>query len=213
MAKGKLITIEGCEGTGKTTQIKLLEKFLKKKVKTISTREPGGSIGAEQIRKLIFNNKEQEWSPVTEALLHISARSDHLDKIIKPNLKKGNWIICDRFRDSTIAYQGYGNGIKLDVLDLMQDAIFNKFNADLTFILDMNVNECLKRVKKRKSGMQKYEKMNKNFHTKVRNGFLKIAKKNKKRCHILNASENKKSLNKKIIEIINKKFDKNFHYE
>ena len=213
MIKGKLITIEGCEGTGKTTQIKLLEKNLKKKITVVSTREPGGSNGAEEIRKLIFNKQKQDWSPVTEALLHISARSDHLDKVIKPNLKKGNWIICDRFRDSTIAYQGYGNGIKLDVLDLMQDAIFNKFNADLTFILDMNINECLKRVKKRKFGIQKYEKMNKNFHTKVRNGFLKIAKKNKKRCYILNASENKKSLNKKIIEIINKKFDKNFHYE
>ena len=213
MIKGKLITIEGCEGTGKSTQIKLLERILKKKIKIISNREPGGSKGAEEIRKLIFNKQKQNWSAVTEALLHISARSDHLDKIIKPNLKKGIWIVCDRFRDSTIAYQGYGNGIKLDVLDLMQDAIFNKFNADLTIILDMNVNECLKRVRKRKSGMQKYEKMNKQFHIKVRNGFLKIANKNKKRCHVLNANDDKFILNKKIIKIINKKFNKKFSYE
>ena len=210
MFKGKFITIEGCEGTGKSTQIKLLEKNLKKKIKIKSTREPGGSFGAEQIRKLIFKSKKTNWSPITEALLHISARSDHLEKIIKPNLKKGLWIICDRFRDSTIAYQGYGNGLKLNVLEIMQDSIFNKFHADITIILDMDANKCLKRVKKRKSGIQKYEKMNINFHKKVRNGFLKIAEKNKKRCFVLNADENPIKINKKILEIINKKFKTNF---
>ncbi|MBH71581.1 MAG: dTMP kinase, partial [Pelagibacteraceae bacterium] len=143
MFKGKFITIEGCEGTGKSTQIRLLEKKLEKKIKIKSTREPGGSIGAEEIRKLIFKSKNQNWSPLTEALLHISARSDHLEKIIKPNLKKGVWIICDRFRDSTIAYQGYGNGLKLNVLEVMQDSIFDKFHADLTIILDMDVSKFL----------------------------------------------------------------------
>tara|TARA_Y100000815_G_scaffold231509_1_gene221713 strand:- start:377 stop:1009 length:633 start_codon:yes stop_codon:yes gene_type:complete len=210
MIKGKFITIEGCEGTGKSTQIKLLEKNLKKKIKIKSTREPGGSFGAEQIRKLIFKSKRQNWSPITEALLHISARSDHLEKIIKPNLKKGIWVICDRFRDSTIAYQGYGNGLKLNVLEIMQDSIFNKFHADLTIILDMDVNKCIRRVKKRKFGLQKYEKMNINFHKKIRNGFLKIAEKNKKRCYVLNADENEIVINKKILEIINKKFKTNF---
>ena len=210
MIKGKFITIEGCEGTGKSTQIKLLEKNLKKKIKIKTTREPGGSFGAEQIRKLIFKSKRQNWSPITEALLHISARSDHLEKIIKPNLKKGIWVICDRFRDSTIAYQGYGNGLKLNVLEIMQDSIFNKFHADLTIILDMDVNKCIRRVKKRKFGLQKYEKMNINFHKKIRNGFLKIEEKNKKRCYVLNADENEIVINKKILEIINKRFKTNF---
>ena len=210
MIKGKFITIEGCEGTGKSTQIKFLEKNLKKNIKIKSTREPGGSFGAEQIRKLIFKSKRQKWSPITEALLHISARSDHLEKIIKPNLKKGIWVICDRFRDSTIAYQGYGNGLKLNVLEIMQDSIFNKFHADLTIILDMDVNKCIRRVKKRKFGLQKYEKMNINFHKKIRNGFLKIAEKNKKRCYVLNADENEIVINKKILEIINKRFKTNF---
>ena len=210
MFKGKFITIEGCEGTGKSTQIKLLEKNLKKKIKIKSTREPGGSFGAEQIRKLIFKSKRQNWSPITEALLHISARSDHLEKIIKPNLKKGIWVICDRFRDSTIAYQGYGNGLKLNVLEIIQDSIFNKFHANLTIILDMDVNKCIRRVKKRKFGLQKYEKMNINFHKKIRNGFLKIAEKNKKRCYVLNADENEIVINKKILEIINKRFKTNF---
>ena len=167
MFKGKFITIEGCEGTGKSTQIKLLEKKIKKKIKIKSTREPGGSFGAEEIRKLIFKSEKQNWSPITEALLHISARSDHLEKIIKPNLQKGTWVICDRFRDSTIAYQGYGNGLKLNVLDVMQDSIFNKFHADLTIILDMDVSECLNRIKKRKSGIKKYEIMSINFHKKI----------------------------------------------
>ena len=207
---GKFITIEGCEGTGKSTQIKLLEKNLKKKIKVKATREPGGSFGAEKIRKLIFDSNNQNWSPMTEALLHISARSDHLEKTIKPNLKKGTWIICDRFRDSTTAYQGYGNGLKLNVLELMQDSIFEKFHADLTIILDMDVIECLKRVKKRKKGKQKYEKMSIAFHKKIRNGFLKIAKENKKRCFILNANDKEIEINNKILKIINKKFKKNF---
>ena len=210
MFKGKFITIEGCEGTGKITQIKLLEKNLKKKIKIKSTREPGGSFGAEQIRKLIFKSKKQNWSPITEALLHISARSDHLEKIIKPNLKRGIWIICDRFRDSTIAYQGYGNGLKLNVLEIIQDSIFNKFHADLTIILDMDADKFLKRIKKRKFGIQKYEKMNINFHKKIRNGFLKIAEKNKKRCFVLNADKNPIKISKKILEIINNKFKTNF---
>ena len=210
MFKGKFITIEGCEGTGKSTQIKLLEKKLKKKIKIKSTREPGGSLGAEEIRKLIFKSKNQNWSPLTEALLHISARSDHLEKIIKPNLKKGVWIICDRFRDSTIAYQGYGNGLKLNVLEVMQDSIFDKFHADLTIILDMDVSKFLKRVKKRKSGIQKYEKMSINFHKKVRNGFLKLANKNKKRCVVINSDENINKVNNKILEIINKRFKRDF---
>ena len=210
MFKGKFVTIEGCEGSGKTTQVKLLVKNLKKKIKIKSTREPGGSFGAEQIRKLIFKSKKINWSPITEALLHISARSDHLEKIIKPNLQKGLWIICDRFRDSTIAYQGYGNGLKLNVLEIIQDSIFNKFHANLTIILDMDVNKCIRRVKKRKFGLQKYEKMNINFHKKIRNGFLKIAEKNKKRCYVLNADENEIVINKKILEIINKKFKTNF---
>ena len=210
MLKGKFISIEGCEGTGKSTQIKLLEKKLKKRIKIKATREPGGSFGAEDIRKLIFKSKKQNWSPITEALLHISARSDHLEKLIKPNLQKGSWVICDRFRDSTIAYQGYGNGLKLDVLEIIQDSIFNKFHADLTIILDMDVKKFLNRVKKRKSGIQKYEKMNINFHKKIKNGFLEIAKKNKKRCIVLNADEDSITINKKILEIINKRFKTNF---
>ena len=210
MLKGKFITIEGCEGTGKTTQIKLLERNLKKKIKIKITREPGGSIGAEQIRKLIFKTNKETWSPTTEALLHISARSDHLEKVIKPNLKKGIWIICDRFRDSTLAYQGYANGLRLNVLEVIQDSIFNNFQPDLTFILDMSVDKCLQRVRKRKHGMQKYEKMNTTFHNKVRGGFLKIAAKNKKRCVIINADQDINEISKKIIEEINKKFKKIF---
>ena len=182
MAKGKFITIEGGEGTGKTTQIKLLEIFLKKKkIKFITTREPGGSKGAEKIRKLILKSNQNDWSPMTEALLHISARSDHLEKKIKPNLKKGIWVICDRFRDSTMAYQGYGNGLKLDVLEMLQESIFDKLNADLTIILDTLPNISLSRARKRKNGNQKYENMGINFHKKVRKGFIEIEKKNKKR--------------------------------
>tara|TARA_Y100000590_G_C15700615_1_gene1006637 strand:+ start:1436 stop:2068 length:633 start_codon:yes stop_codon:yes gene_type:complete len=210
MFKGKFITIEGCEGTGKTTQLGILEQKLKKKISVKSTREPGGSLGAEQIRKLIFKENRDDWSSKTEALLHISARNDHLEKLIKPNLKKGIWIICDRFRDSTTAYQGYGNGLKLTMLEKIQDLIFNNFYPDLTIVLDMDAKKCLNRTKKRKSGMQKYEKMNINFHKKIRNGFLKIAEKDKQRCFVINADDDKNEISQKILRIINKKFKKNF---
>ena len=207
MAKGKFITIEGGEGTGKTTQIKLLEIFKKKKkIKFITTREPGGSKGAEKIRKLILKSNQNDWSPMTEALLHISARSDHLEKKIKPNLKKGIWVICDRFRDSTVAYQGYGNGLKLDVLEMLQESIFDKLNADLTIILDTLPNISLSRARKRKNGNQKYENMGINFHKKVRKGFIEIEKKNKKRCKLLSANDDRREINKKIIKIIEKQF-------
>ena len=210
MSIGKFITIEGCEGTGKSTQIKILEKNLKKNIKIKTTREPGGSYNAEQIRKLIFKSSIKNLSPMTEALLHISSRSDHLETLIKPNLRKGIWVICDRFRDSTIAYQGYGNGLKTNVLEIMQNSIFNNFHADLTIILDMDITKCFKRIKKRKSGIQKYEKMKIEFHRKVRAGFLKIAKENNKRCHIINADQSKNDINEKIIHIINKKFRTKF---
>ena len=207
MNKGKFITIEGGEGTGKSTQLNLLSAYLKKKkIKNITTREPGGAKGAEKIRNLILNSKKKDWSPITEALLHISARSDHLEKKILPNLNKGIWIICDRFRDSTIAYQGFGNGLKLDVLETLQESIFNKLHADLTIILDVDPRISLKRTKKRKFGNKKYEKMNINFHKKIRKGFLDIAKKNKKRCKIINAVGDKIEINKKIIEVIKKHF-------
>ena len=207
MAKGKFITIEGGEGTGKTTQIKLLEIFLKKKkIKFITTREPGGSKGAEKIRKLVLKSNQNDWSPMTEALLHISARSDLLGKKIKPNLKKGIWVICHRFRDSTMAYQGYGNGLKLDVLEMLQESIFDKLNADLTIILDTLPNISLSRARKRKNGNQKYENMGINFHKKVRKGFIEIAKKNKKRCKLLSANDDRREINKKIIKIIEKQF-------
>ena len=206
MLKGKFITIEGGEGTGKTTQIKLLEAFFKKKkIRFFTTREPGGSKGAEKIRNLVLKSKKNDWSPMTEALLHISARSDHLEKKIKPNLKKGVCVICDRFRDSTIAYQGYGNGLKLDVLEILQESIFDKSNADLTIILDSPPKISLARARKRIQGNQKYEKMGINFHTRVREGFKEIAKKNKSRCKILSADEDKEEINKKIIKIIEKK--------
>ena len=210
MSIGKFITIEGCEGTGKSTQIKILEKNLKKNIKIKTTREPGGSYNAEQIRKLIFKSSIKNLSPMTEALLHISARSDHLETLIKPNLRKGIWVICDRFRDSTIAYQGYGNGLKTNVLEIMQNSIFNNFHADLTIILDMDITKCFKRIKKRKSGIQKYEKMKIEFHRKVRTAFLKIAKENNKRCHIINADQSENNINEEIIQIINKKFRTKF---
>ena len=194
-----IITFEGIEGSGKSLHIKNVARNLKKKKITfVKLREPGGSKGAEKIRNLVLKSKKNDWSPMTEALLHISARSDHLEKKIKPNLKKGVCVICDRFRDSTIAYQGYGNGLKLDVLEILQESIFDKSNADLTIILDSPPKISLARARKRIQGNQKYEKMGINFHTRVREGFKEIAKKIKADVRYCRQMKIKKKLIKKL---------------
>ena len=118
MLNKRFITFEGGEGSGKSTQIKILRNNLSKSQKVVITREPGGTKEAELIRKLLVKGKSSKWSGVTEVLLNFTARKDHVDKIIVPNLKKGKWVLCDRFTDSTIVYQGYGRGLDIKKLDL-----------------------------------------------------------------------------------------------
>ena len=200
-------TFEGIEGSGKSYQSRKLYKNLKeKRVSAIFTREPGGSIGAEKIRKLILTGSKNKFTRTTDTLLYLAARNEHFEKILKPAIYKKKNIICDRFFDSTLAYQVYGNGVNKSLVDYIHNQILGKIKPDLTFILKVNINKAFQRLKKRKI-INRYDKFSMNFYKKVQDAFIKIAIKNKKRCLILDNSkdtiETEKIILRKFIKALN----------
>jgi dTMP kinase len=187
MPPGLFITFEGGEGAGKTTQLRVLREKLEKAGKTVvATREPGGTPGAEALRKLLVNGEAYEWDGATETLLHFAARRDHVEKLIKPALQEGSVVLCDRFFDSTYAYQGYGHGQDMKFIDTIRAAVINDLKPDLTFLLDLPVEEGFKRVQ----AQQSYEKLPREFHERLRQGFLDMAKKEPKRFVVVDATQN-----------------------
>jgi dTMP kinase len=191
---GLFITFEGGEGSGKTTQIKLLAERLKAEGGyVIATREPGGTPEAEKIRSLLVNRDGGDWTPVAEVLLLFAARSVHVEKLIKPALAAGKTIICDRFTDSTRAYQSYGHGLPIETVENINQTTLNGFAPDVTFILDLPVETGLARAGKRlaqdASKEDRFEKLKNDFHERLRQGYLDIAKKNPKRCVVINANQ------------------------
>ena len=202
--KGLFITFEGCEGTGKSSQLALLANLLEtQRTNFITTREPGGSKEAEKIRTLLLNRRFSI-EPLCETLLHMAARYQHLKNIILPALKLKKWVLCDRYTDSTIAYQGYGHRVDLGKIKNLSNIVSGDLKPNITFILDMPAQKALERAKKRKVGFNRYERMNLSFHNRVRRGFLRIAKENPKRCFLLNAENNKQDLHSQIKAIIGK---------
>ena len=185
----KFITFEGGEGTGKSTQVKLLaEALTKADIDSVSTREPGGAPGAEDIRNLLVNGDVDRWSPMSEALLNYAARAEHLEHTVVPALESGKWVISDRFVDSTTAYQGYGHGLEIDQIETIYKAVLSSFNTDLTIILDLDTEAGLSRAISRSEGEDRYERMEIEFHQRLRQGFLKIAKNAPDRCCVVDAS-------------------------
>src|SRR5262249_4485373 len=146
-ARGKFITLEGGEGAGKSTQIKLLASWLQERgVDVAQTREPGGAPGAERIRELLVTGDADRWTPIAETLLHYAARADHLERTIRPALVAGRWVVCDRFADSTRAYQGYGHGVPFGIIESLFKAVVADTAPDLTLILDLPVEVGLRRA-------------------------------------------------------------------
>lgn len=200
--KGMFITFEGCEGSGKSTQSKCLLETLKPilaahSIDIIWTREPGGSLGAEQIRSILVQGDANRWEPSTEALLMYAARDDHFKKTIQPALLNGAWVICDRFADSTIAYQGHGKGVSLDFLDHLYRHTIGDTKPDKTYLLDVPVDIGLARAQARIDNMHnqhiekqenRYEKLSTQFHQNVREGFLSIAALEPTRFLVLDAT-------------------------
>ena len=191
---GKFITLEGGEGAGKTTQIKLLADALKAGgLDPIITREPGGSPAAEVIRSLLVEGAVDRWQPMTEALLNFAARLEHVQATIEPALVAGRWVLCDRFADSTVAYQGYGHDLGRAVIDELHRLVLGYFQPDLTVILDIPVAEGLARATNREraegSREDRYEHMDEGFHQRLRDGFLDIARRNLERCVVIDAAQ------------------------
>ena len=208
----KFITFEGGEGAGKTTQIKRLSAYLVGIGQAVlETREPGGSAGAEEIRKLLVEGAPDRWDAETESLLHFAARRDHLVKTIMPALEAGNWVLCDRFADSTIAYQGFGHGVSRRGLDQLYGLVSQGRSPDLTFILDLAVDAGLERASRRaKAGVaaqeDRYERMDVDFHERLRAGFQEIAAGEPQRCIVLDAARDEDTIFANIQSIVQERF-------
>jgi dTMP kinase len=188
MTRGRFITFEGGEGAGKTTQVRLLAEALRGTgLDVVETREPGGSPGAEQIRELLIHGPSERWEPLTEALLHFAARAEHLRHRVNPALKAGSWVLSDRFTDSTMAYQGYGLGLGREPIEDLRQLVVGALDPDLTLILDLPVAEGLGRAAGRRDGGERYEQMGQDFHERLREGFLDIARREPERCVVVNA--------------------------
>ena len=192
--KSFFVTFEGIEGSGKSFQSrKLLSNLKKKKISAIFTREPGGTKGAEKIRDLILDdyfhpNSKEQFNRYTDTLLYLAARNEHIKKKIEPAISQKRIIVCDRFIDSTLAYQVYGKGVNRNLVDSIHKYILGNLKPDLTFILKVKISKALQRLKKRKK-KNRYDKFSKNFYLKVQNAFIRIAEKNKKRYIIIDSSE------------------------
>jgi dTMP kinase len=168
----RFIVFEGGEGAGKSTQVKRLADALRAEGHAVTTtREPGGAPGAELIRKLLVDGETARWSPETEALLINAARADHLERTIRPALKRGEWVICDRFADSTMAYQGYGMGVDRAWLGELRHKVVREEEPGLTLVFDLPVEIGLSRA----VASQRYERMGRDFHEKLRAAFPEIA--------------------------------------
>jgi dTMP kinase len=187
--EGMFITFEGGEGTGKSTQIKLLANLLEGQGKeVVLTREPGGTAEAEALRNLLVTGETNRWSSEAEALLNYAARDSHLSRIIRPALSAGKNVLCDRFMDSTRAYQGFAGNCSLALLDTLEATVVGATRPNLTLIFDLDPAVGLARAKSRgPHGEDRYERKGLDFHKRLRNGFLQIAESDPARCRLIDA--------------------------
>lgn len=186
---GRFISLEGGEGTGKSTQARRLAAALQQRgIAVVTTREPGGAPGAEEIRKLMVTGEPSRWDVMTETLLAYAARADHVARTIGPALVADKWVICDRFSDSTFAYQGVGRGLDRETIRRIDSAVLDDFKPDLTLVLDMDVATGLARAQARGAAENRFEKFGREFHERLRQAFLDIARRNPERCRVIDAS-------------------------
>ncbi|MDD2761875.1 MAG: dTMP kinase [Methylomonas sp.] len=207
---GLFITLEGGEGAGKTTQCRNIKSFFEDQGReVVLTREPGGTPEAEKIRNLLVQRDGGNWTPVAECLLFFAARQMHVETLIKPALANGKIVICDRFTDSTIAYQGYGHGFDLETIRDVERIALNGFKPDITFLLDLPVEVGLLRSLKQKdiaSGLEntedRFEKLDTGFHGRLRQGFLELAKSDPERIKIIDAAGSAENVTTDILNLL-----------
>jgi len=198
------ITFEGIEGSGKSTQAKLLyEWFLDRGRRVVLTREPGGTEAAERIRDLILREWEESFPPFSELCLYLAARGFHVKNLIKPSLSEGAVVICDRFSDSTLAYQGYGRGLDLELIKKMNREVTEGIKPDLTFLIDVPVEVGLERIGKRRRDRIEGESLE--FHRRVRRGFLDIAGKEPERVVVVDGTGSREEVFKFILSVLKEK--------
>jgi dTMP kinase len=202
-ARGRFITIEGGEGAGKSTQVDLLVTALARAgIAAKRTREPGGSEGAEAIRRLLLEGADARWDAVAEALLLYAARRDHVARLIRPALDSGQWVVCDRFADSTLAYQGYGRGLPLADLLALHRIALDDFSPDLTLVLDLPATEGLARAARRPGNADRFERLDPAFHERLRQGFCRIAADNPGRCVVVDAAGERDGVHRAVLAAI-----------
>ena len=204
---GKFITFEGGEGAGKSTQITRLATWLESYGVTVClTREPGGTEGAELIRNAVLKGNVGRWDPLAELFLMMAARTDHVRKLVAPELDKGRWVISDRFHDSSRVYQGVAGDVGLDVVDRLHEPVLKDIKPDLTIILDVDVEIGLGR-RDRAGNVGRFEMKGREFHQKVRDGFGAIAALEPERIVIVPAEDDPDTVAAKIRTVVTKRFD------
>lgn len=203
MERGRLIALEGPDGSGKTTQIELLEKYLKQSgYEVVRTREPGGTVISEKIREIILDNDNSNMSYMCEALLYAASRAQLVNEVIKPALKSGKIVICDRFVYSSMVYQGIGRGIGMEIVKEINEAALSGLEADLIFMITIPYEEGLIRKKKQRT-LDRLENGGNEFHKKVFEGYLDICKKYDK-IEVVDGNRNVHEIHKDIITAIKK---------
>ena len=200
--RGRFISIEGGEGAGKSTQVGLLAAaFDRAGIPVRATREPGGSPGGEAIRRLLLEGESERWDAIGEALLLVAARRHHVARVIAPALAQGVWVVSDRFADSTIAYQGYGKGVALQDLAILHRIALGDFAPALTVILDLPVEIGLARAAAR-SPADRFERLDRDFHEKLRQGFRQIAAEHPARCILIDASGDPRTVHLAVVAAV-----------
>lgn len=207
MTAGKFITFEGGEGAGKTTQAKMLCDALEGAgIETLLTREPGGTFGAEAIRDLVLEGTSDRWSGMTELLLMYAARLDHVEKLIKPALERGVWVISDRFSDSSMAYQGYARGLGSDKVKALHAAVMDGFEPDLTILFDIDPILAQKRVETRGEDLSRFDAESIAFHNTLRDAFNDIATANADRIFTVDAAASRDGVQTRILFAVSQKY-------
>ena len=201
MTQGLFITFEGPDGCGKTTQMNLLAQYFEKKgKKVVLTREPGGKGLGEKVREILLNYNG-EVSDRCESFLFLADRAQNIDIIVKPAVKQGEIVLCDRHIDSTVAYQGYGRGLDINEINMLNNLATGGKKPDLTLVFDVDVETSMKRVGKEKDRM---ESAGIDFHNRVRNGYLELAKQEPDRIKVLDATKTIEEIHEKVVEIVEK---------
>jgi dTMP kinase len=201
--RGIFISVEGGEGAGKSTQVRLLAGFLtRSRLSVVQTREPGGAPGAEALRALLLGGKF-DWSIPAETLLHFAARAEHVEKTIRPALKTGQWVISDRYFDSTMAYQGYGQGADRSWIAALSAAMLQ---PTLTIVLDIPDSVGFSRVRRRGQEIDRYERLPPDFHARVNQGFREIARQAPARCVLVSAAGPEEEVHRAVVVAVRAKF-------